>query len=95
MSGVEETTLRRLRMRSIRRGIKEMDLILSAYSERRLGALGAADVALYEDLLFENDQDLYRWVSGQDVPPDRFAPLIADIAETAEKASRDARSDGP
>lgn len=91
MSGVDEVTLRRLRMRSIRRGIKEMDLILSAYSERRLGALAADQVAVYEDLLFENDQDLYKWISGQEAPPERFATIIDDIAETAKKAAFEAR----
>ncbi len=80
MTDVNETTLKRLRLRSWRRGIKEMDLILGAYSDERLAMLDPETVALYEEMLFENDQELYRWVSGQDVPPERFAPLIADIA---------------
>ncbi|CAM4071505.1 succinate dehydrogenase assembly factor 2 [Palleronia rufa] len=91
MSGTDDATLRRLRMRSIRRGIKEMDLILSAYADRRLDALSADDLALYEALLFENDQDLYRWVSGQEAAPPRFSKIVLDIAETAEKAAREAR----
>lgn len=92
MSEVDETTLRRLRMRSIRRGIKEMDLILSAYSDRRLTALSAEDIALYEELLFENDQDLYRWVSGQEAAPDRYKAMIADISATAEIVAQETRS---
>ena len=92
MSGTDDATLRRLRMRSIRRGIKEMDLILSAYADRRLDALSADDLALYEALLFENDQDLYRWVSGQEAAPERFSTIISDIAKTAEKAAHEARS---
>lgn len=91
MSGAEDVMLRRLRMRSIRRGIKEMDLILSAYADRRLDALGPEDLALYETLLFENDQDLYRWVSGQEAPPEHFAKIVSDIAQTAEKAAQEAR----
>lgn len=79
----EEVTRRRLRMRSMRRGIREMDLILSAYAERRLARLDADALALYEALLWENDQDLYRWVSGQEAPPDRFGPLVAEIAAGA------------
>lgn len=80
MSGARELTIRRLRMRSMRRGIKEMDVILSTYAEHRLETLGEADLMLYEALLSENDQDLYRWVSGQEPPPERFRPLVGDIA---------------
>ncbi|MBJ3762727.1 succinate dehydrogenase assembly factor 2 [Maribius pontilimi] len=79
MSGVDDITLRRLKMRSMRRGIKEMDLILSAYADGRLAELSPETVALYEEMLFENDQELYTWVSGQVAPPDRFAALVDDI----------------
>ncbi len=87
-----DIAIRRLRMRSMRRGIKEMDLILSTYAEARLAALGPDDLALYEALLFENDQDLYRWVGGRTVPPERFRVLIDDIAVTM---ARSARADAP
>ncbi|SPJ24869.1 succinate dehydrogenase assembly factor 2 [Palleronia abyssalis] len=74
-----QVTLRRLRMRSMRRGIKEMDLILSAYAEERLAELDGPTLALYDEMLSENDQDLYRWVSGQEDAPERYAALIGDI----------------
>ncbi len=80
----EDATLRRLRMRSIRRGIREMDLILSGYSEARLETLDAGEIALYDALLSENDQDLYRWVSGRAPAPAHYAELIADIARVTE-----------
>ena len=38
--------LKRLAMRSMRRGIKEMDVILSAYADARLPAMHAADLDL-------------------------------------------------
>ena len=34
-----ETRIKRLRMRSMRRGIKEMDIILMRYADRRLADL--------------------------------------------------------
>ena len=83
MTEPRATRLKRLYMRSIRRGIKEMDIILGRYADARLAALGAAQLDLYDALLSENDQDLYQWVTGQTPPPDRFATLIADIAENA------------
>jgi len=75
--------VKRLAMRSMRRGIKEMDLILSAYAGEHLSAMDDAELDLYEVLLEESDHDLYRWVSGQDHAPDRFAALIAQIASGA------------
>jgi antitoxin CptB len=80
MSETAEARLKRLRMRSWRRGIKEMDLILGTWADARLAALGEADLVLYDALLAENDHDLYRWVSGAGPAEERFAPLIARIA---------------
>lgn len=65
----------------MRRGIKEMDIILGAFSVDRLDALGPESLDLYDALLSENDQDLYRWVSGQEAPPARFDALIVAIAD--------------
>ncbi|MCM2561377.1 succinate dehydrogenase assembly factor 2 [Lutimaribacter sp. EGI FJ00015] len=78
--------LKRLRMRSMRRGIKEMDMILIRYSQARLDALPEAELDVYESLLSENDQDLYQWVSGQAAPPGRFSALIGDIRDTIGNA---------
>lgn len=71
-----ETKRKRLHMRSIRRGIKEMDLILSDFSAAHLADLEPAQLALYDDLLSENDHDLYQWVTGQVGEPDRYTGLM-------------------
>ena len=84
MSGESrEARLKRLHMRSWRRGIKEMDLILGAFADRELQGLSEEDLTVYDGLLSENDQDLYRWVTGQEAPPERLAGLIGRIAEGA------------
>ena len=67
----------------MRRGIKEMDIILIRYSDLRLDALSPVQLDLYDAFLSQNDQDLYQWVTGQVDPPERFSALIRDIAETA------------
>ncbi len=72
-------TVKRLHMRSMRRGIKEMDLILSAYAAARLEGMDDATLARYDDLLNENDHDLYQWVTGQVAAPEAFGTMIADI----------------
>ena len=67
----------------MRRGIKEMDIILSRYAESRLAAMDDGALGTYESLLSENDQDLYQWVTGQVAPPPRFADLVHDISGVA------------
>jgi len=64
-----ESRIKRLKMRSMRRGIKEMDIILSAYADGHLTRMSEAQITLYDALLEENDQDLYSWVTGQTKPP--------------------------
>ncbi|KAA2314155.1 succinate dehydrogenase assembly factor 2 [Pseudooceanicola sediminis] len=74
-----ETRLKRLHMRSMRRGIKEMDIILSRFSQS-LPQLSDSDLDAYDQVLAQNDQDLYQWVSGQEQPPASLAPMISRIA---------------
>ncbi len=88
MSETAEHRLKRLSMRSHRRGTKEMDIILGRFADDRLERLDAAALDSYEDLLEENDQDLYLWVTGQGAAPERFAPLVAEVAEHAAARAR-------
>lgn len=81
MTETKETRLKRLKMRSMRRGIKEMDLILSTFADRHLDTLDDPALDLYEAMLSENDQDLYQWVSGQQPAPDRYSELLKDISD--------------
>ncbi|WP_292293613.1 succinate dehydrogenase assembly factor 2 [Marivita sp.] len=83
MTEPRENRLKRLSMRSMRRGIKEMDIILSRYAEERLDSFDEAALDRYDALLSENDQDLYQWVSGQKPPPDPLRDMILDISKVA------------
>ncbi|SFT61834.1 succinate dehydrogenase assembly factor 2 [Sedimentitalea nanhaiensis] len=85
MSESHGDRLKRLTMRSMRRGIKEMDLILSAYAASNLAQMDSAGLDRYDALLEENDQDLYQWVTGQVAAPNVFADLIRDISQTFQK----------
>ena len=71
-----EHRIKRLSMRSMRRGIKEMDLILSAFAAGHLADMDDAALTLYDQMLNENDHDLYQWVTGQTDAPDQYASLI-------------------
>ena len=79
-----EKRLKRLKIRSWRRGTKEMDLILGPFFDRQGDTLDDATLDGYEALLAENDQDLYQWFSGQADPPAALAPLLARIREHSE-----------
>lgn len=71
-----EARLKRMKIRSWRRGIKEMDLILGPYADAELTGMDDAALDLFDALLLENDQDLYQWVSGQAEAPAQFSDLI-------------------
>ena len=80
-----DTRLKRLRMRSTRRGIREMDLILTAFAGSELERLTEADLLIYDRLLEENDQDLYAWVTGRTAAPELFSDLVARIASALHR----------
>jgi antitoxin CptB len=79
----DEARLKRLAMRSWRRGTKEMDLVLGPYAEAHLSQMSEARLELYDALLEENDQELITWVMGTGAVPDRFAGLMGEISAFA------------
>lgn len=91
-----EIRLRRLRMRSWRRGMKEMDLILGPFADGPLSDLSEADFAAYERLMEENDQDLYRWITARvtesdqgERGPDDLSAILDRIAGHAGRRFAD------
>ena len=76
----QEARLKRMRMRAWRRGTKEMDLVLGPYADAKLPEMTAADLAAFDALLAENDQDLMSWMLGQTAPPETHAELIAILS---------------
>ena len=74
-----ETRLARLRMRSWRRGTREMDLILGPFADTAMARLEPAEVDAYEALVAENDQDLYLWISGRGEAPEAHRAIVDRI----------------
>ena len=72
-------------MRSWRRGMKEMDLILGGFADAMLSSLDGAALDAHEVLMAENDQDLYSWISGARPAPDQFMPALARISAYLQK----------
>jgi len=78
-----EARLKRMAMRSWRRGTKEMDLVLGPYGDANLAGMDEDKLKIYDQLLEENDQDLLPWVLGQFPAPAHLADLIAEIGDFA------------
>lgn len=76
MSETPEHRLKRLRMRSWRRGTKEMDMVLGPYADTQIAKLSPDALDAYESMLDETDLDLYVWVSGQAASPTEHADFI-------------------
>lgn len=93
-SETQDIRLKRLHMRSWRRGMKEMDMILGPFADGPLADLEEAELLTYEALLDENDQLLYRWIttriSGErdDTGPPELEHLLDIIAEHAAERFR-------
>lgn len=79
---MDDPRLKRLKIRSWRRGIKEMDLILGHFFDAHGAGLSDEALDQYEALLSENDQDLYQWFSGQADTPKAHAEILDHIRQT-------------
>jgi antitoxin CptB len=72
------TDLGRLRWRC-RRGMKELDVLLTRYVDERFAAAPAAEQQAFERLLDAQDPVLYAYFLGQTPVPARLESLIRRI----------------
>jgi antitoxin CptB len=80
VSETRDTRLKRLKIRSWRRGTKEMDMLLGPFADGALHDLAEPDLDAYEAMLHENDQDLYAWISGAVPMAPAHAAILARVA---------------
>ena len=72
---------RRNLFRAWHRGIREMDLIFGQFADTELAAISPVDLDEFEAILAEDDNDLFKWISGEQPLPERLdTPLFARIA---------------
>ena len=63
-----------------RRGMLELDLLLVPFAQEVFETLALDQQQLYEELLQEEDQDLWNWFLDRAEPPQpKFKPLIVQI----------------
>ena len=71
---VDENEVRRKRLlyRSSYTGTKETDVLLGAFAKRHLDGLTSEQLDQYEHLMTIEDPRLYKWITGQEHPPEEF-----------------------
>jgi antitoxin CptB len=70
--------LGRLRWRC-RRGMKELDILLTRYVDERFGGASLQEQAAFLGLLEVQDPVIYAYCLGQELPPQHLAALIERI----------------
>lgn len=68
-----ENKRKRLIFRSFHRGTKEMDLILGAFASAHVPDFTEEELLQYDELLCNNDPDLYNWITGKEDWPSDIA----------------------
>ena len=62
----------------LRRGMKELDVLLTRWFDKQWSQAGASERAAFVDLLACEDPDIWSWLMGYSQPPQ--GPLADDIA---------------
>lgn len=72
-----ENKRRRLIFRSDHRGTKEMDIILGRFAREHVPNFTEEELSEYDELLRNNDPDLYNWITGKETPPEEVGNMAA------------------
>jgi antitoxin CptB len=73
--------MKRLKIQSWRRGMKEMDLILGSFFDKNMYLLNSKEISNYELLLLQDDQVVFSWFSKQEKVPLEFVDMVTKIAK--------------
>jgi len=79
MAEDRKTRLKRLRLRSWRRGIKEMDLMFGHFADEKMASLSEAELDAHEILMDEHDLDLLAWFTGQHETPKELETALSQV----------------
>ena len=79
MENPQQTRLKRLHYRSCHRGCKETDIVLGHFAEQALAGLEGELLAVYEQLLDEDDANIWDWLIEKTTPPSQYIPLLATL----------------
>ena len=71
-----ETRLKRLHFRAHHRGTKEADLLIGGFFDAHGAGWSEAEMALFEELLEEQDVDIMAWAMATQEAPARYEGSI-------------------
>lgn len=74
-----ENWRKRLIFRAWHRGTREMDLLVGSFADRNVPGFGAAELQAFEEILTENDPDVYDWITGQKPVPSEHQTPVMDL----------------
>ena len=74
--------LKRLHFRAHHRGVKEADLLIGGFFDARGHEWNDDEIALFEDLLEEQDVDIMAWAMGTAEVPERYRGTIMTALKT-------------
>lgn len=89
MAEPHERLRRKLRFRSLRRGTRESDLVIGGFAAGFLDRMNGEQLARFEALLDQNDQDVLGWVAGVTPPPPRFENDVLHMLKNFRKTLQD------
>lgn len=84
-----ERLRRKLRFRSLRRGTRESDLVIGGFAAGFLDRMNGEQLASFEALLDQNDQDVLGWVAGVAPPPAEFDNDVLHMLKDFRKTLQD------
>lgn len=70
-----ENWRKRLIFRSNHRGTKEMCLVMGSFAGQNVRRFDEKQLQEYEEILAENDPDLYSWITGAEEAPESMKSL--------------------
>ena len=74
-----ENWRKRLTFRAWHRGTREMDLLMGSFAEQYINRFEAEDLTVFEEILMNNDPDVYDWISARKKPPQELDSPVLDL----------------
>lgn len=68
----EENLKRKIIYKSLKRGIRENDILLGNFTRENLAKMSLIEMKIYDDFLNENDIDIFNWISKDKKLPEEY-----------------------
>jgi antitoxin CptB len=66
-----ESLRKKLIFRAWHRGTREMDIVMGRFADAHVNTMEMDELLQFEELMLENDPDLYNWLTGAEEIPAR------------------------